>query len=64
MSKFLTTAELADRLRTSPESCRYWKHISMGQGTSGLACALLYEEADVEARLDARRDADGQAKIA
>ena len=36
----------------------------MGQGTSRLACALLYEEADVEARLDERRDAAGPAKIA
>jgi hypothetical protein len=30
LPKFLTTEELAELLRTSPETCRYWRHVGKG----------------------------------
>lgn len=40
--RFLTTQEVADRLRTSPETVRYWRH--RGEGPPAFKCGrrVLY----------------------
>lgn len=47
----LTTEELADLLRTSPESCRYWRHVGKGPKSFKVGRRVLYAREDVEAFL-------------
>jgi hypothetical protein len=45
--RYLTTHELALRLRTSPETIRYWRHIGRGPRSWKPGRRVLYAEADV-----------------
>ncbi|MGH3327677.1 MAG: helix-turn-helix transcriptional regulator [Streptomycetales bacterium] len=47
--KYLTTAELAQRLRTSPETIRYWRHLGRGPQGFKPGRVVLYPLEDVEA---------------
>jgi excisionase family DNA binding protein len=47
--KYLTTEELASLLRTSPETCRYWRHVGKGPQSFKVGRRVLYDEADVRA---------------
>lgn len=49
MAKYLTTVEVAELCRTSPETIRYWRHIHKGPASFKLGRRVLYELADVEA---------------
>jgi DNA-binding transcriptional MerR regulator len=49
VSKYLTTAELAERYRTSPETIRYWRHIGRGPRSFKPGRIVLYDESDVTA---------------
>ena len=44
----LTTEELAVRLRTSPQTCRYWRHIGKGPRGFKAGRRVLYRLEDVE----------------
>lgn len=44
----LTTEELADLLRTTPESCRYWRHVGKGPRSFKVGRRVLYAREDVE----------------
>lgn len=58
MPKYLTTAEVAEHLRTSVETVRYWRHIGKGPASFKVGRSVLYELADVEAFIeDAKREA-------
>ena len=58
MPKYLTTQEVADTLRTSPETVRYWRHVGKGPASFKVGRAVLYELADVEAYIEeAKREA-------
>lgn len=48
MSKFLTTQEVADVLRTSPETVRYWRHEKKGPKSFKVGRRVLYAYEDVE----------------
>lgn len=48
MDKPLTTEELADLLRTSPETCRYWRHVGKGPRSFKVGRRVLYALEDVE----------------
>lgn len=48
-TKYLTTAELAERLRTSPETIRYWRHLGRGPKSWKPGRRVLYDLADVVA---------------
>lgn len=51
----LTTEELAELLRTTPETCRYWRHIGKGPASYKVGRRVLYAREDVEAFIaDAR----------
>jgi hypothetical protein len=45
----LTTDEVADRYRTTPETVRYWRHIGKGPRSFKVGRRVLYNLADVEA---------------
>lgn len=40
---YMTTAEVATLLRTSPETVRYWRHIGKGPGSFKAGRKVLYE---------------------
>jgi hypothetical protein len=44
---YLTTDELAAVMRTSPETCRYWRHIGRGPRSFKAGRKVLYARADV-----------------
>ena len=50
-SRFLTTEELANVLRTPAETIRYWRHIGKGPASFKVGRRVLYDIADVEAFL-------------
>jgi len=47
MSDYLTTGEVADLLRTSPETVRYWRHVQKGPRSFKIGRRVLYASADV-----------------
>ncbi len=49
MSQYLTTAELAAKYRTSPETVRFWRHIGKGPRSFKAGRRVLYDVADVAA---------------
>jgi excisionase family DNA binding protein len=47
--QYLTTQEVAELLRTSPETVRYWRHIGAGPSSFKLGRRVLYAAEDVRA---------------
>lgn len=47
--RFLTTAEVAELCRTSPESVRFWHHVGKGPKSFKVGRRRLYALEDVEA---------------
>jgi excisionase family DNA binding protein len=58
MTKYLTTEEVAEVVRTSPETVRYWRQRGTGPKSFRLGRRVLYAVEDVETWLDAARNAD------
>lgn len=56
MTKFLTTQEVAEALRTSPETVRYWRHNKSGPKSFKVGRRVLYAVEDVEAFIAEARD--------
>lgn len=48
-TQYLTTEEVAELLRTTPETCRYWRHIGKGPASFKVGRRVLYAADDVEA---------------
>ena len=48
MTSLLTTAEVAEFFRTSPETIRYWRHTGYGPKGRKVGRKVLYERSDVE----------------
>ncbi len=46
--KYLTTAEVAERLRTSPETVRYWRHRGVGPKSWKAGRRVLYDLDELE----------------
>jgi Helix-turn-helix domain len=55
MNRFLTTEELADLLRTSPETVRYWRHVDRWPASFKVGRRVLYAVQDVENVIEAAR---------
>lgn len=53
----MTTQEVADMLRKSPATLRYWRHIGQGPRSFKLGRAVVYERSDVLAFVSAQRSA-------
>jgi DNA-binding transcriptional MerR regulator len=47
--RYLTTSDLAELFRTSPETVRYWRHIGYGPKGRKVGRRVLYERSEVEA---------------
>ena len=58
MDDFLTTAELAALVRTSPDTVRYWRHVRKGPRSMKVGRRVLYARSDVERWLAELRRAD------
>lgn len=52
MDRLLTLPEVAEMLRTSPDTLRYWRHVGAGPRSGKLGRRVIYREADVLAFLD------------
>lgn len=57
----LTTAEVAELLRTSTETLRYWRHNGNGPKSAKLGRRVMYRRADLEAWVEAQYDVDRSA---
>ena len=55
MQRYLTTTEVAELLRTSPETVRYWRHVGTGPESFKVGRKVLYAGEDVEAFIAAAR---------
>jgi predicted DNA-binding transcriptional regulator AlpA len=56
MTKYLTTAEVAEMLRAPVETVRYWRYVGKGPKSFKLGGRrVLYSLADVEAFIEAAR---------
>jgi excisionase family DNA binding protein len=56
-SPYLTTAEVADLVRTSAETVRYWRFVGKGPASFKLGRKVLYDRAEVEAWIASERTA-------
>ncbi|GAB7005786.1 hypothetical protein JCM18899A_32590 [Nocardioides sp. AN3] len=57
MAEYLTTEEVAELLRTSPETVRYWRHVRTGPASFKIGRRVLYARQDVEAFVARAREA-------
>ena len=53
--EYLTTEEVATKLRTMPETVRYWRHVGKGPKSFKVGRRVLYAVEDVEAFIAAAR---------
>ncbi len=60
-SKYLTTDELAQELRTPVDTIRYWRYAGKGPRSLKVGRRVLYDPADVEAWIAERRAAADSA---
>lgn len=51
MTDYMTTGEVADLLRTSPETVRFWRHVGKGPDSFKAGRRVLYAREDVDAWL-------------
>ena len=56
-NEYLTTQEVAEVYRTSPETVRYWRHVGKGPKSFKVGRRVLYAREDVEADIRAAREA-------
>lgn len=61
MNEYLTTEDLADMLRTSPSTVRFWHHNGTGPRSFKVGRRRLYERADVDTWITEARESGGAA---
>lgn len=57
---YMTTQELAELCRTSPETVRYWRHVGKGPASFKVGRRVLYATRDVDAFLAEARGLEGR----
>ena len=55
MPDYMTTHEVAELLRTSPESVRFWRHVGKGPKSFKVGRRVLYDRRDVHEFIEAAR---------
>ncbi len=55
MPQFLTTQEVADLLRTSPETVRYWRSLGRGPASFKTGRRVLYDADAVTAWIEGEK---------
>ena len=58
---YLTTEEVADELRTSPETVRFWRHTGRGPKSFKAGRRVLYPRSDLDQWIANRRQTSGAA---
>ena len=58
MPDYMTTEEVAELLRTSPETVRFWRHCGRGPKSFKVGRRVLYARQDVEAFIAAAREGE------
>ncbi len=53
--EYLTTGEVAEILRTPPETVRYWRHTGKGPDSFKVGRRVLYAVSDVKTFIDEAR---------
>ena len=53
---YMTTHEVAELCRTSPETVRYWRNVHKGPASFKVGRRVLYARRDVEAFIDNARE--------
>lgn len=61
MNDLMTTAEVAEMLRTSEATARYWRYIGSGPRSAKVGRRVVYRRADVEQWLNEQFDAERSA---
>lgn len=56
MPKYLTTEEVAELLRTSPESVRFWRHAKKGPTSVKVGRRVLYPEDELTRWINQHRN--------
>ena len=59
MPNYLTTAEVAELLRTPAETVRFWRHVGKGPRSFKVGRRVLYARDDVDAFIAEAREASG-----
>lgn len=57
MPTYMTMSEVAEMLRTSPETVRYWRHIGKGPRSFKVGRRVLFDQQDVVAWVEGQRAA-------
>jgi len=60
LEQYLTTRDLAELFRTSPDTVRYWRHIGYGPKGRKVGRRVLYERSEVEDFWEALRGEPGR----
>jgi predicted DNA-binding transcriptional regulator AlpA len=55
---YMTTAEVADLCRTSPETVRYWRHVGKGPRSFKLGRKVLYASSEVRTWIERVQSAE------
>lgn len=55
MSTYMTTSEIAELLRTSPETVRYWRHVGKGPRSFKIGRKVLYDRDEVRSWIETAR---------
>ncbi len=61
VSEYMTTAEVAQVFRTSPETVRYWRHVGRGPRSFRVGRRVLYARSDVQQWADRLRESEAAA---
>lgn len=61
MPEYMTTAEVAELLRTAPETVRFWRWQGTGPRSFKVGRRVLYARTDVEAFIEAAREKEAAA---
>lgn len=56
--EYLTSKEVADRLRTSVETVRYWRYVGRGPKSFKVGRRVLYAQVDLQEWIDEARNRD------
>ncbi len=54
--QYMTTDEVAELLRTSPETVRYWRHIGKGPASFKVGKAVLYDVSELKAYIQEAKE--------
>lgn len=61
VGEYMTTPEVAQMVRTSPETVRYWRHVGRGPRSFRVGRRVLYARSDVQEWVDRLRESEGAA---